>query len=290
MPFVDPTHMHYQTQILKDNTHDPIDTGGGSISVTDGTTTVNPATSIRTPRTVVDLGSGEAYLGGTVVVSTTDPGAIGAFNLWLETVFANDAGDGGYGRLWVRNSTDTGWNSGSPMTYSTSTDTLVSSPDDYAELSLASDGHDSYLSSARKLDLKGSGGLYISIDPSAEHIALVGAPIEIGASGPTLQSGTVDPSAGAGVAATLGSMYFKSDGYVFWKSAAPNTGWTGLPLIPTGLPISIQGAGIALNSIGGLLSFGSDGGIQVLGALQTIDPQVAGSWWSNAGVVTVSAG
>lgn len=64
MAFVDPNHMHFQSQILQDNTHVPIDTGGGSISATDGTNTVNPLTSLVLPKgTLTDLGSGVGGVG-----------------------------------------------------------------------------------------------------------------------------------------------------------------------------------------------------------------------------------
>jgi hypothetical protein len=43
--------------------------------------------------------------------------------------------------------------------------------------------------------------------------------------GPELHAGSVDPSAGGGVAAPLGSIYFRTNGTWWRKVAAANTGW-----------------------------------------------------------------
>lgn len=66
MPQIDPTHQHFASQIIQDaNPHTPIDpNGGGSIAVTDGTTTVDSATSIVMPAgTVSNLGGGAVGMG-----------------------------------------------------------------------------------------------------------------------------------------------------------------------------------------------------------------------------------
>jgi len=78
-------------------------TGGGSISATDGTTTVDPATTMRSAL-VADGGSGIAVI-GTAIVSATDPGAIGGGNLWART----DPGQNYGPMLYVRNAADNGW-------------------------------------------------------------------------------------------------------------------------------------------------------------------------------------
>jgi hypothetical protein len=76
--------------------------GGGSISATDGTTTVDPATSIRAA-VISAGGAGEAVI-GSVIVSETDPGAVGPGILWLRPDVSE-----GITSLFVRNDTDDGW-------------------------------------------------------------------------------------------------------------------------------------------------------------------------------------
>lgn len=77
--------------------------GGGSISVTDGSTTVDPATSLRAT-SVTDGGGGAAIL-SSAVISTTDPGAIGAGNIWLRL----DPTQTYAPMLYVRNPANTDW-------------------------------------------------------------------------------------------------------------------------------------------------------------------------------------
>lgn len=255
---------------------------GPAPSVTDGTTTVNPATSLR----VASLSAGAPgdVVVNTIVVSATDPGAIGVDNLWLEVLYGDVNGDGGDGRLWVRNSTDTGWNSVGPLTYSSAGMTIIQSTDGNASLDLENTGHDSAL--------YGSGSLKLGVD-FQDKLVLSSDGVHLGDAGPLLLTGTVDPSAGAGVVAPLGSMYIKTDGSVFWKTAAPNTGWTALPLNALAQPALVIAAtaGILdLRASGGDLVIGTDHALQITGTLQTADPHAAGEWWSNAGIVTVSAG
>lgn len=103
---IDYTHEHTSRQIMRaDAVKTPISPdSGGAISATDGTTTVNPATSIRAAF-VEDLGGGVAGV-GSVMFSDTNPGAIGARNFWLHTDPNNNAG---FLQLYVRNDADTGW-------------------------------------------------------------------------------------------------------------------------------------------------------------------------------------
>lgn len=138
--------------------------------------------------------------GVTMTISDTDPGAIGAGLLWLEVVFGDENLDGGNGRLWVRNSTDDGWNSVSPMSWGDASTTLVASPEDNAELSLADSGG-SQLTDPTKLLLRGS--VNLTLDAVGVHLG--------GAAGPALMTGALDPSNGAGVAAPIGSMYLRVD-------------------------------------------------------------------------------
>lgn len=41
-----------------------------------------------------------------------------------------------------------------------------------------------------------------------------------------LMAAAADPSAGGGVAASIGSQYLRTDGTSWWKTSAPDTGWT----------------------------------------------------------------
>lgn len=80
----------------------PAGGGGGSISVTDGTTTVNPVTSIR--GAVITEGQAGVAGIGTAVVAGDDPGAIGAGNLWIQPHPTL-----GYARLVGRDASDANW-------------------------------------------------------------------------------------------------------------------------------------------------------------------------------------
>lgn len=48
-----------------------------------------------------------------------------------------------------------------------------------------------------------------------------------------LVTGSVDPSAGAGVAASIGTLYARTTNGTIWsKTTAPNTGWKQLAFVP----------------------------------------------------------
>lgn len=59
MPQIDPTHQHWRSQIIEDGQHTPI-TPGGSLTVTDGTTSVAASTMQMANASVADAGSGTA--------------------------------------------------------------------------------------------------------------------------------------------------------------------------------------------------------------------------------------
>jgi hypothetical protein len=81
-------------------------TGGGSVSV-EGITgdTVNPATAIRAAAVTNDAGTAVLL---PVIFAATDPGAVGAGQLWL-FVDANVADHANQYQLFIRNQTDDGW-------------------------------------------------------------------------------------------------------------------------------------------------------------------------------------
>lgn len=198
--------------------------GAGGMDVTGQSGgSVSAATALSTPGTVVESSPGVAAVGGSVVVVAADPGAIGPGNLWLQVVFGDGNGDGGYGRLWVRNSTDDGWNTGGPMSFNSATGTVIASPDDVAELGVFNSGMGSYLYGNVSLSLSG-GGHGILLDAGGIHVAN-------DASKPVILSGSVDPSAGAGVVAPISSIYLLSTGGVgsFWqKTGAGDTAWVNV--------------------------------------------------------------
>lgn len=59
-------------------------------------------------------------------------------------------------------------------------------------------------------------------------VPTVTEPLLLGSlTGPGWYRGAVDPTVGAGVPATLGSIYSRTDtGQIYWKSGAPDTSWT----------------------------------------------------------------
>lgn len=212
---------------------DSASTGGGAGGVTvtgQGGGSVAVATEVQTPGTVLETSPGVASLGGVVVVQEADPGAIGARNLWLQVVFGDANGDGGYGRLWVRNSTDDGWNAGAPMAFGDATTTFVTSPNDVAELMLADAGTSRLNAANTGVLVLSAGAGSIGLHP--EYVQIFGGSqkrVVLGTGGPSLLVGTVDPSAGAGVAAVVGSVYFRDTGEVYWKTDGGDTNWRGLP-------------------------------------------------------------
>ena len=96
---IDYSHQHLSSSILKvDDVHTPIDPNGAAaaISVTDGVTTVNPATVVSLPSgTVSNTGAGEATVaagGGSISVTdgttTVDPAS--SFHFPIGTLSAID--------------------------------------------------------------------------------------------------------------------------------------------------------------------------------------------------------
>lgn len=176
--------------------------------------------------------------GLTLTQSDTDPGAVGAGNFWLEARFGNGTDDGGYGRLWVRNSTDTGWNSAGPTTFADATRNLITSPGDNAELRL-DDAGTSYLTDPTSLTLRGSSGI-LFLDAGGVHVGS-------GSSAPAFVPGSADPTAGGGVAAPVGSIYLRTNGTLWQKIGAGDTAWTlvGSAPLSSATPLVDSGTGSA---------------------------------------------
>jgi len=244
------------------------------------------ATNVGHAVTVTVAGGGGGG-GATVTVSDVDPGAIGPLNFWLETTEGPDP-VGNYNRLWLRNATDDDWAIASPVSYADSGQTLLTSPGDSAELNLL-DGAGSYIAASTdlKIGLNGGAGVKGSLflDTDGIHLGPTNA-------GPLFTFGSVDPSAGGGVVAALGSMYIKTDGLVFWKTAAPDTGWTSLPLNALAhylstVAVDISGTDLTFLASTGNLNLNANTNIMMT-TLPTSDPGVSGALWNNLGVVMVS--
>lgn len=243
---IDYTHEHTSRQIMRaDNVKTPIDpdASGSAISATDGTTTVAGVTSLRVPKgTLVDGGAGLADVStaSAIYVSDVDPEAVGARNLWLNTAI--------YPQWFVRNEADDAWETAGPPGWSNANIGLISSPDDTAELALHNDGQGQSVWYAE----------VISIQASGKVMLLDSGGIHIGAAGPVLLSGTVDPSAGAGIEATVGSVFLRyASGATigeFWlKTGGGDTAWNMLLADNANAPGSIGiTAGVGLNLAGSI--------------------------------------
>lgn len=240
--------------------------GGGSISVTDGTTTVDPATSLSLPLgTLTDLGGGVAGMAtsSAIYVSDVDPGAVGARNLWLNIAI--------YPQWFVRSEADDAWETAGPPGWANANIGLISSPDDTAELALHNDGQGPSAWYAEEIQITG-GGKRLYIDASGIHI---------GAAGPVLLSGAADPSVGGGVVATEGSVYLRTDGTLWVKSGAGDTAWTG-PLTASGFTNSSLAAYVAAGEI----SLTSAGQPIVLNAATSLNITAATSLGLNGSALT----
>ena len=191
--------------------------GGGSISATDGTTTVNPATSIRAS-SIRDGGSGEAIL-VPCVVSEDDPGAIGAGFFWLRL---DPDGNASALSLYVRDDADTFWNSVGPSDrYGGAGLPILTVLDTDTGTQLGS----------MRVDADGS----FKVDAGFGHNLLLmngDGRLQLGGAGmPSIQAGTADPSAGAGVTAFTGSLFMRqtgggTGGELWQKTGATDTDWT----------------------------------------------------------------
>lgn len=81
----------------------PTSSGGGGVTVTDGTTSVTANTISQPPGTVAEVSAGIAQI-QPAIVSDSDPGAIGAGNFWLQTGINSN-----FVCLHCRNASDTDW-------------------------------------------------------------------------------------------------------------------------------------------------------------------------------------
>lgn len=113
---VDPQGHAYSPE-LPTQTAPAAESGGGSLSVTDGTRTVAAATSLSVPN-VTDGGDGVAVLGpitgspGVIYYSEADPGAVGTGAIWVRD-------DTGYAMtsFFIRNAANDGWVTPSLVAY-----------------------------------------------------------------------------------------------------------------------------------------------------------------------------
>ena len=115
-----------------------------------------------------------------------------------------------------------------------------------------------------------------------------------------VMSGGVDPSAGAGVAAPVGSAYLSTNGTLYLKTGVTNTDWTQNAILPIDLTTQVTGVLPILNggtgsstqnfvdlttaqNIGGIKTFDDD--IVVVGST-TLDTGLTGPVKASAGVIS----
>lgn len=183
---------------------------GAVEAVESGTTSVIPA----------PFPSGGGGGGITMTVSDTDPGAIGAGNIWLQT---DATGNNVSFQLYVRNATDDGWLTAGIADHVE--DDIISHfwgvTDSTGERAgyvylRADDGTGS---GSARLQAYGAGeaDLYVSGADGGVHLGQ-----SVGAVG--FYTGAGDPS--VGIAAPLGSLYLRSDGQLWGKIASGDTDWS----------------------------------------------------------------
>lgn len=229
------------------------------------------------------LGDGGGGGGASITVSDTDPGAVGADSVWVQTAVG---GNDEYTQIWVRNEADDGWLVISPVTNGDGeTYTLITSPNDVAELNLTDDTG-SYLSANTNLAIRvGLKGIFIN--------GATGVHFGFSSDGPAVIVGTADPSQGGGVESPLGSIYLRVTGGVgsmYQKTGAGDTAWS-LGFGNTSLAAYNAAANIFLASAlaGSITLFANSGAIMFPG-LPTSDPVNTGQLWNDGGTLKVSAG
>jgi hypothetical protein len=175
---------------------------------------------------VTTSAGGEGGGGVTITVADEDPGAVGAGNLWLQT--DDEEGNHDTLMLWLRNDADDGWlqaTAGAFYTegagvqqvalYDLDTGRMVGGVE-------ASSGSVVLQTWAPPSDANARRQVLLSTD---------GLQLQLGPSVVTVLTGTVDPSADTGVAATVPAMYIRENGSAteLWlKSGAGATAWTQL--------------------------------------------------------------
>lgn len=167
------------------------------------------------------------HVGGLAIeyVQATDPGAVGAGKLWLQ----HTAGEW---VIWVRKANDLSWEHITASTYSDSNQPkgVTLSNDSSEDISTLALLH-------TKLELKTSGTAEVSgfdwgvwMDGDGVHVG----PNHGGSDGdfnsPCVLSGSADPSAGAGIATIMGSLYMRNvgdtTGELWCKTGVADTAWT----------------------------------------------------------------
>jgi hypothetical protein len=231
--------------------------------------------------------------GATVTVQEADPGAIGAKRLWLQVILADGSGDGGYGSLWVRNSTNTGWNSAGPMSYSDGFATYLESP--------TGSGGEIILQNEVGSELIDATFWKISGGNKDIFVADTGVHLGSSETAAALLTGSADPSADDGVAAPVGSVYLRVDagvGTLWQKIGGEDTEWTLIGgLTNTSLAAYVAAGNIAMTATNAVIQLVASGQAIILESsfvrlvgLPTSDPASPDTLWNNAGVLMVSSG
>lgn len=214
------------------------------------------------------------FAGGGVFVQSSDPGAVGAGRLWVDTTTPGTSDQ----HLQRRNATDDGWND------------VLESYLATAGIGLTAGGDGSWFTATAANGLTGGGGRFIftagqSFDANGNGASLVMKGGESDAGGPvTFQAGDGNTAIAGGDAT------FRAG-----NGDAGNDLGAQLYLAP--------GDGLGTSGAASLQTAGSTGTVgQVLTAQgdttalwgpyipPTSDPLVVGALWNNAGTLTISAG
>lgn len=201
---------------------------------------------------------------------STDPGAVGAKKTWLRTRASGAPNNEDVQQLFVRNAADDGWLKAG-LAHWDSNGVLrwyVHDADAFFEIDL--------------FDASGNGIGNIDFDAVTFTLAFATGTNQFrrfmldatgwnlrpyGSFGMHIIVGSADPSAAAGVAAEIGSIYYRVDGAAgeaYLKASAADTAWSRLVVIA--------------------------GGVLVLAGIPTADPHVVGQVWNSAGTLKISAG
>lgn len=176
--------------------------------------------SINSAGSVTDLESGGGG-GSSVTVANTDPGAIGAGNLWVQS----GASVTPYVMTWLRNAADDGWLLVSTLSQQESHgDIDIWDPSFQTNLYLAAFG--STTRPTRLLD--GNNGIAIGQGSLGGVTIITEGGLTSKTTSPRLLSLAADPSAGGGIAAPVGTLALRNNsnvGALWVKYGAGDTQW-----------------------------------------------------------------
>jgi hypothetical protein len=157
----------------------------------------------------------------------TDPGAVGVGAVWIK----HDAYDDTY-EVYLRNDEDTAWRAASYYDVS-GTESIEGRTTHRSVLWRAKQTEEpiregSVFVSPSSVELSATEGAV------AYQLKLTAFGLEIvtpGGNVTSVMNGSIDPSAGVGIYATLGSLYLRTNGQAWIKTGAADTAWTRLATV-----------------------------------------------------------